>query len=1253
MSGAEALVAIGLASNILQFVEFTTKLCARIQEYSSAASGLPRELSRQAEQLSALLSLLKELSQQPEGQKLEAGILQQCQFQAEEIAAILNSLQRGTGNSRWENAKVALRSLKRTQQIDQLQSTLDRLINLLSLQLQVEAKRAADRTGKDVSRILEAQSGQLDLVSNIQNPKYAKEETQSPIDRVSAPIWIVPVSRNPKFVGRESVIEQLREDLSTKHGGRSCAVLYGLGGVGKTQVALEYIFRAREPTTAVFWVYAGDVSRFADSYKRVAAECQIPGRDDPDTDTLQLVRIWLETKYQFQWLMVIDNVDDRTILFEQAEGLVTGKALIEYIPQTGMGSIIYTTRSRDIGIDLAHGAEPISVPPLDPKEGLSMLDGSITKETTEADQMSLLEELAYLPLAISQAAAFMMKRRKTIADYMVLLKNDATNSKVLDHQALHHGRESRGSESVIRTWWITFQYIKKENHRAAQLLMYMSIMNRQEIPLAVFQEAIDDVFDFEEAIGMLEAFSLITVYPSSEVWSPNTMESLHRQFPDTASLSLDLCDMHRLVQISTRKWLAGLGDSQFSIANEALGSISRALLYGTHDSWSISQLLHLHAEALVEYASSELAVPISVDSQDYGRHLDYKSNLLHNLSYYSRMQGDLRLAERRGRAALQLRQMIFPAEHEYILDAKAGLASAIGGLGRRGEACQLQREVLEGRENLFGSRHRKTLEALNQLGSTLRDGGSIVEAEKLHRRELTIKKELLKESPEDLSVIEDVVIALNNVASVLNHQGEHIEAELLLQEGIELTKALDPAWHDDWLVMESLAITHGLLGKYDDARILFNRVLSGREEEFGRTHHNTLVTRGQITSMLLHQGNNEEAAEELKALVEDEVDVLGPGAPPVWASLHNLAVVLQRQKQHQEAEQVYRRLLEYQEVAAESSTNSEPSLHSTLANLRSCLVIQGKTSEAEEMTKRAAKYEELSLSRPSSPSLDRDISEANALKERNYELYNRGFFQEAQTIAKDELELRRRHSSLGESEDIQSCRMRIARALNEIEEFAEAQALAREVLTIRKRRLGWRNTETQDTIYFLAASLRDSGALQEAEDYSRELLLWAENSYGKHGTMTYTARWSLANVISQQGRYPEAEELYRKNLKNQLEGADARPEETAQAYHNLACVLFNQSKHEEAEEYFINAYNRRAALFGESDPRTIRVLFTMADLAANQGKFDDVATLSLLLARSLELPESDSESQSYTESIKSDIEDSDWEDCEADSPYDE
>lgn len=101
-------------------------------------------------------------------------------------------------------------------------------MNILSLQLQIEAKRTADQTGYDVSEVLKAQIGQLDLLQKFEDAKASNDRDSKPLE----PIWMVPISRNPNFVGRDDLLEQLEDELTGDDGYSTTAVLHGLGGIG-------------------------------------------------------------------------------------------------------------------------------------------------------------------------------------------------------------------------------------------------------------------------------------------------------------------------------------------------------------------------------------------------------------------------------------------------------------------------------------------------------------------------------------------------------------------------------------------------------------------------------------------------------------------------------------------------------------------------------------------------------------------------------------------------------------------------------------------------------------------------------------------------------------------------------------------------------------------------------------------------------------------------------------------------------------
>lgn len=126
----------------------------------------------------------------------------------------------------------------------QLQSNLDRLVQLLGFNLQVEANRAAEQSGTDISTILNIQSGQLSILKRLEDSGNAKENPASNAIQ-SEPVWIVPLDRNPKFVGREEVLELLEDTLTKRDGSMPVAVLFGLGGVGYVLLLPQLSFAFR------------------------------------------------------------------------------------------------------------------------------------------------------------------------------------------------------------------------------------------------------------------------------------------------------------------------------------------------------------------------------------------------------------------------------------------------------------------------------------------------------------------------------------------------------------------------------------------------------------------------------------------------------------------------------------------------------------------------------------------------------------------------------------------------------------------------------------------------------------------------------------------------------------------------------------------------------------------------------------------------------------------------------------------------
>lgn len=138
MSGAEALVAVGIASSFVQLISFTASLCSRIKEYAAGGS-LPQRLAAQADRLSDLLAILHSLATSSAHDPLGDLVLTRCLAQARSLSDLLDGL-KGQSQGHLKNARKALKSLNRSDQIEEFQDVLDSLVNTLSLQLQAESR---------------------------------------------------------------------------------------------------------------------------------------------------------------------------------------------------------------------------------------------------------------------------------------------------------------------------------------------------------------------------------------------------------------------------------------------------------------------------------------------------------------------------------------------------------------------------------------------------------------------------------------------------------------------------------------------------------------------------------------------------------------------------------------------------------------------------------------------------------------------------------------------------------------------------------------------------------------------------------------------------------------------------------------------------------------------------------------------------------------------------------------------------------
>ena len=526
----------------------------------------------------------------------------------------------------------------------------------------------------------------------------------------------------------------------------------------KSQIAIEYSYRKKKDSTqtSTFWVHASSKARFEQSFEEIVTAIEIPEDMKGKTGTLQLVSNWLSNPANGPWLLILDNADDATVLLDVPKvengtnGILVQRCLYDFIPQVQHGAVLITTRDRTCALDLAGDhSTPIRVEEMSTSEAVRLLRNRLP-DATEEEASELVEELENLPLAISQASAY-IREVSQISTSMYLKKFRRSNK---DQAALLYKgkvdlrRDREVPNAVITSWELSFSQIREKFPKSADLLSLMSYLNRQAIPQLLLQGDIDD-FDFSEVINPLLSFSLIR----AEIGEYNF-------------------EMHRLVQTAMRHWLQSEGDDQLwkeRAIERVAGQFPRQ--GGQEQHWPLCEVLMSHADEVLLYVTS---------SKDMDLRL---ARLLDSTAWYlSERKGNHGLAQERATLALHILKHHFDDDAHEVLVASGTLAYAKIGLGQLDEARDLHESILKHRLEKSGPEHAETLTAMQNLAHSYEYLGLYEKAENQLNYVVEVRARVLgTEHSQFLS-------SASFLANVQNSMGKHEEAEKQSARVLEISR---------------------------------------------------------------------------------------------------------------------------------------------------------------------------------------------------------------------------------------------------------------------------------------------------------------------------------------------------------------------------------------------------------------------------------------------------------------------------------
>jgi len=728
--------------------------------------------------------------------------------------------------------------------------------------------------------------------------------------------WNIPYSRNPFFTGRDNVLDQLHKKLtSTKSVALSQPMaISGLGGIGKTQTAVEYAYRYHEEYKAVLWAKADSYESLISDYSSIAELLNLPEKNDKDQNLIIIAtKRWLEENSG--WLLILDNADDP-------------KIIEDFLPLKPKGYIFLTSRSQSFeNIGISNPVELEKMLPSEAKEFFLKRSGRIKLKATEIEAIeSIAQELDYLPLAMEQAGAYIFKIKCSFQDYLSSYRERGL--RLLEKFPASTGKYP---ESVATTWSLNFEQVMQKSIAAAELLYASAFLEHDNIPFEIISKGANELGTaIASSLDNIENDPLVL----DEVFEPLIQYSLiNRDF------AIHTYSIHRLVQEVLKDRMDV--PTQRLWSERVVKATSWALPEVEFSYWYLCNQLLPHAQKCID-----LIEKWNLESQEAAK-------LLNGAGCYLRIRVRFNEAEIFLKRALDIREKILDGNHPDIAKSLNSIAGLYVDQGKYAEAEPLYKRALDIRENVLEQDHPDIAKSLHNLAGLYRRQGKYDKAEPLYRRALEIRERILEPDHPDMAT------SLNDFAILLEEQGKNDEAEPHYKRALEIFEEVLESDHPDVATcLNNLGGLYSRKGNYDEAEPLLIRALGIFENVLQPNHPDVAICLNNLGNLNRKQGKYDEAKTLFSRSLEISEKVLGPYHPDVADYLSNLGGLYSDEGKYAEAEPLYKRALNIREKLKEPEHQD---LAVALNNLAQVYLDQRKYAKAKPLFVQAIEVIEKSL----------------------------------------------------------------------------------------------------------------------------------------------------------------------------------------------------------------------------------------------------------------------------------------------------
>lgn len=768
-----------------------------------------------------------------------------------------------------------------------------------------------DKTLGDQNTILELMKRLVTKALDFKQSRKLKNLRKTPFS--------CPHINSPYTIRRIKIIDSLMQAFSTALESSGCkdrqscreniVSLYGLGGIGKTHIAIQFAheFRKQHPQVAVFWIDGSSHDSFHRSYKNIARECGIVALNElTRPDTTSRTFDWLQKALDMRWLLIIDNADNpedyftakrdvpavaggavvdtelaRRPIDTDDEGGAVKRPLGDFIPHCEHGMILVTTRNKETALRFS-GKDVVQVPSFDKSQSIELLKGLLNdKKPNDVDGAldGLANVLQFLPLALVQAAKYIEKYSLSVTQYLqAYCEGDAEAfhllSLVIESNILRNHRQT----SITWVWMDAFDRIERNSPRTAELLKILIFFGCDSgIPELPLREKEESLYDLRESIGTLAAYSFVT-----------------RQ-------SDECIQMHRFTRLIGKGWLKSKGSHELSKNSE---EAAKRLKYCFEEAGKKKSRNEGESDWLQLYASHADTVISEGLKYAKDKHLEHLNGLIELLGDYYIERGlydyAIKLYERHIDYCEQVSEEVSTAAKRSMLN----LARVLICCGRYEEAEDTLKDNSLSRLDSSQEQQSNVLLMLeNQLRLKNRQGfanEAVRVGEDLLCRILAKEDDFRvsleriigddrhagsERAPEKTRRIRDVLAVRSEIAVALRQQGKLDEALKMQRKAfVQGTATLGLRQPEILVLMVDLATSFATCEHEKGAQIerLYITACEGLKHELTEKHPSTISASSIYSWYLGLQGRHGEAEERLRetlsvaksSLVDDHPDLM-------------------------------------------------------------------------------------------------------------------------------------------------------------------------------------------------------------------------------------------------------------------------------------------------------------------------------------------------------------------------------------------